>query len=185
MGKALLAALLLVGCLACAAAPGDSGAPAATAAEAGGGEDAVASPDTPEGQVPGSAGSGEVLCPDPAPGGDIESQDFGCQQPPKPSGAELVTPQPGMANVRARPWDEAEPVGDGSTLRITYTSGVAPCNVLDHVEVEEGPEAVTVTLYEGSDPAQPDAVCIEIAKTKAVEVALSQPLGDREVVDGA
>lgn len=98
---------------------------------------------------------------------------------------ELVTPRPGMADVRPRPFEDVRVLGDGATLRVTYWSGVEPCYVLDHVEVEETDERVTVTLHEGHDPAQADTACIEIAVQKTVDVRLERPLGDREVVDGA
>jgi hypothetical protein len=44
---------------------------------------------------------------------------------------------------------------------------------------------VTVTLFAGSDPARPDAACIEIALSMAVDVPLAAPLGGRPVRDGA
>ena len=65
------------------------------------------------------------------------------------------------------------------------SGGVEPCFALDRAVVEETPEAVTVTLYAGSDPAQPDAMCIEIALLMAVEVPLDAPLGGRPIRDGA
>lgn len=160
----LLATTLLAGC-----AGGDAAAPA-TSAPAGGGED-------------GSTGSGEVLCPEPTPGSLPEP---GCEPTPGTGQeAELVTPRPGMAGTRPIPWTGAEPIGDGATLRVTWISGVEPCQVLDRVEVAETETEVQVTLVEGSDPASPDAVCIELGVSKAVEVDLSAPLGERTVVDGA
>lgn len=98
---------------------------------------------------------------------------------------ERVRPRPGMADVRRVPWEAARQIPDGRHLRIVYWSGVEPCNVLDHVEIEYTPEEITVTLYEGSDPEQPDAVCIEVALRKVVRVALEEPIDGRKIVDGA
>ncbi|MFO7253356.1 MAG: hypothetical protein DIU60_021655 [Actinomycetes bacterium] len=103
---------------------------------------------------------------------------------PEPS-ASPATPKGGTVNPRKVPWTSAEPVGDGRTIRVVWTSGVEPCATLDRVEVDEGRDQVTVTLYEGPSRASPDAVCIEIAINKVTEVRLKRPLGDRRIVDGA
>lgn len=166
---ALVALLLLAGC------GGTAGTAAPVASD-------TASPPA-SGGADGATGSGEVLCPEPTPGSLPEP---GCEPAPDPGqGAELVTPRPGMAGTRAVAFTGAEPVADGSTLRITWISGVEPCNVLDRVEVAETATEVRVTLIEGSDPASPDAVCIELGVSKAVEVPLGAPLADRTIVDGA
>lgn len=137
---------------------------------------------------------GLAACGEPslAPGGDAEgpdtpvtgSPDDGDRVDPEAE-PELVEPRPGMANVQPRPWEEAVVADDGRTVEIRFWSGVEPCSVLDRVEVDAAPEQVVITLFEGSDPAEPDAVCIEIAKRKAVRVTLDEPVGDREIVDGA
>lgn len=129
--------------------------------------------------VSGATGSGEILC---SEEGTIPPPEC---LPPDAGEPELVTPRPGMADVRPIPWERAEPVGD-ARLRVHWTGGVEPCYVLDRVEVTETAETVTVTLFQGSDPtAPPDQACIEIGVFKAVEVDLEAPLGDRTVVDGA
>ena len=114
-----------------------------------------------------------AVCPDdqdPAPWGD-------------PSTAQPVEPTPGMAGVRARPFDRAM-LNDDGTVTILFTSGVEPCAVLDHVTVDEG-DAVTITLYEGHDPDAGDVACIEIAVLKSVTITLEHPLEGRSIVDGA
>ena len=108
--------------------------------------------------------------PDPAPWGD-------------PSTAQPVEPTPGMAGVRARPFDRAM-LNDDGTVTILFTSGVEPCAVLDHVIVDEG-DVVTITLYEGHDPDAGDVACIEIAVLKSVTITLDHPLDGRDIVDGA
>ena len=62
---------------------------------------------------------------------------------------------------------------------------MAPCSVLDHVDVAYGTDAVTITLYEGSDPISRNVACIDIAMLASTTVKLDQPLGDRTIVDGA
>ncbi len=57
-----------------------------------------------------------------------------------------------MANVHPTAFDTATIGDDDRTLTITFWSGVEPCAVLDHVDVAYGADAVTVTLFQGSDP---------------------------------
>jgi hypothetical protein len=100
-------------------------------------------------------------------------------------GAQLVEPAPGMAGVRPHAFDQAVVGDDGTTVTVFFWSGVEPCYVLDHVDVAYGAKAVTITLYEGHDASAGDVACIEIALVKKVVVELDEPVGDREIVDGA
>ena len=114
-----------------------------------------------------------VPCPDdtePIPWGD-------------PRNAQRVEPVPGMADVRARGFDRAI-VNDDGIVTILFVSGVEPCSVLDHVDVDYGRD-VTITLYEGHDPSAGDVACIEIGVLKSVTIALDEPLNGRTIVDGA
>jgi hypothetical protein len=52
------------------------------------------------------------------------------------------------------------------------------------VDVDESPDAVTVSLTQGTPPSLVGSACPEIAMLMAVRVALSSPLGDRTLVDG-
>jgi hypothetical protein len=83
------------------------------------------------------------------------------------------------------PWESATPSADGKSIDLVWWSGVAPCNVLDRIDVKEAAGKVTITLYEGHDSREPDAICIEMAIEKTTTVELSESVGDREVVDGA
>lgn len=74
---------------------------------------------------------------------------------------------------------------DGSTLTVGYFAGVEPCFVTSEVIVSELEDVVAVTVLGGPDRTQPDAMCIEIAMAMAVEVELTEPLGDRRLVDGS
>jgi hypothetical protein len=95
----------------------------------------------------------------------------------------MVKPRAGMDNVHRVTWRRAEVLND-RTVRIHYESGVEPCSVLDRVEVEYRASEIAVSLFEGSDPAFKDAVCIMIAQFKAVDVPLDQPVNGRPIVDG-
>ena len=100
-------------------------------------------------------------------------------------GAQKVEPTPGMSDLYPHAFDKAVVGDDDRTLTIFFWSGVEPCYVLDHVDVDYGPGAITVTLFEGHDASAGDVACIEIALLKKVVVQLDEPVGDRRVVDGA
>jgi hypothetical protein len=100
-------------------------------------------------------------------------------------GAQLVEPTPGMADVRAHIFDHAVVNADGSSITTFFWSGVEPCYVLDHLDVDAGPSAITITLFEGHDTSAGDVACIDIALLKKVVVQLDEPVGDRSIVDGA
>ena len=98
---------------------------------------------------------------------------------------QIVEPTPGMDNVRQTAFDTATIGADDTTLTIVFWSGVEPCYVLDHVDVSYGADAVTVTLFQGSDPNAGDVACIDIALQKQVTITLDEPLAGRAIVDGA
>ena len=106
-------------------------------------------------------------------------------EPPAPAGPQVVEPRPGMDNLYARPFDTATVGDDGRTITIDFVSGIEPCYVLDHVDVGYGPDAVTLTLFEGSAPSAGDVACIDIGVFKRVVITLHESLGDRAIVDGA
>ena len=98
---------------------------------------------------------------------------------------QVVEPTPGMDNVRPTMFDTATIGDDDTTLTILFWSGVEPCYVLDHVAVTYDADAVTVTLFQGSDPNGGDVACIDIALQKQVTITLDEPLAGRAIVDGA
>jgi len=97
----------------------------------------------------------------------------------------VVEPTPGMDNVGQTAFDTATIGADDTTLTIVFWSGVEPCYVLDHVDVSYSADAVTVTLFQGSDPNAGDVACIDIALQKQATITLDEPLGARAIVDGA
>ncbi len=64
-------------------------------------------------------------------------------------------------------------------------SGVAPCNALAEVQAEFTDEAVTLTVIEGSEPADEPQACIEIAQYKQTTITLDEEIGPRSILDGA
>jgi len=155
-------------------------------AAGGGGDDSVASDrDLP----PSSPHSKDDVVPDRAdtclPGAEAPPGYFCPKDHKRPYSYRLVEPRPGMTGVKPIPWEGVEVSDDGRTLTLLFVSGVEPCYVLDHVDVDEGDQEVVVTLFEGRDPAHPNAACIEIAVNKAVQISLEAPLGGRKVVDGS
>lgn len=96
----------------------------------------------------------------------------------------VVQPRPGMENLHKTGWDRVEVLGSNK-VRVHFVSGVAPCTVLDHVDVDYRADSIVVTLWEGNDPAAREMACIMIAQYKAVDVNLAEPVNGRKFVDGA
>lgn len=94
----------------------------------------------------------------------------------------LVTPRPGLVDVRPNPFDRVV-VPDERTVEVWFYGGVEECYGVDRVDVRYGDAEITVTVYQGRVPTA--EVCIEIAVLTAVRVALDEPLAGRKIVDGA
>ena len=88
----------------------------------------------------------------------------------------LVIPRPGQLNPHPVGAALLEPAVDGHhvIVKVTWWSGVEPCNVLDSVKIDRTGSAIVLTLIEGSGDA--NAICIELAQQKATIV----DLGDLE-----
>lgn len=145
---------------------------------------AASEPTWAPGQEPDGGGRSAGTCAIGVP--DCNDADIG--DPGGDPGAgepQIVEPTPGMDNVRQTAFDAATIGADDTTLTIVFWSGVEPCYVLDHVDVSYGANAVTVTLFQGSDPNAGDVACIDIALQKQVTIALDEPLAGRAIADGA
>jgi hypothetical protein len=94
----------------------------------------------------------------------------------------LVSPRPGLVDVRPTPWDKVE-VLDERTIEVRFWSGVEECYGVDRVDVEYRANEVAVTVYQGRVPTA--EACIEIAVLTAVRVTLDEPLAGRQIVEGA
>lgn len=102
-----------------------------------------------------------------------------------PDGVDLVTPSPDTTTqTRAVAVDRTEVLEDGSTLRVFFSMGVDPCDVLDDVVVTESSDRVELEVRAGrSISAREDVACIQVLRAYAVDVELDAPLDGREVVD--
>jgi len=158
-----------------AAAPGGPGsADAGGSSGSGSGSIGTAPPirscGTPQAHGKGPDGTVSItICDDPGP------------VAPTPT---VVTPTPGMADVHPIGFDRATVGADGITVAVDFWAGVAPCSVLDHVDVRSTADAVTITLYEGSDPSAREVACPAIATLDRVLVHLDEPLAGRTILDG-
>ncbi len=119
-----------------------------------------------------------------APDGTVSSAPCVPGPEPKPQPM-IVVPRPGMSNVRPIAFTSATVRADGRTVDVRFWSGVEPCSVLDHVDVSYGTDAVTITLFQGSDPNAGLVACPDIAVLKQVTVTLDQDVAGRRIVDGA
>lgn len=106
------------------------------------------------------------------------------REPDHDPSAQIVEPRPGMADVRPIAWNDYEVLNE-RLVRVFFTSGVEPCYVLDRAEVQYQPDRVVVTLFQGREPGSANVACIEIAVSKAVDIALDEPLAGRPIVDGS
>jgi hypothetical protein len=94
-----------------------------------------------------------------------------------------VTVNPSAVDLRPRPFDSAAPYGS-SSVAVRFWGGVPECEPVGRVDVQETATTVTITLYTGRPPGEPQA-CIAIALYQELVVELSAPLGSRTIVDGA
>ena len=85
---------------------------------------------------------------------------------------ELVVPKPGQLEVHDVPADELVARVDGSSIIVTasWTSGVEPCSVLDHVFVDPGEGSFAISLREGQGPGE--VMCIAIAQLHKTEITI-------------
>jgi hypothetical protein len=87
---------------------------------------------------------------------------------------ELTVPKPGQLDVHPVTAQLLEAFVDGRhvTIRVTWTSGVEPCNILDSIGLERGHAAIGIVVREGHAPG--NNVCIEIAMQKRALVDLGE-----------
>ena len=88
----------------------------------------------------------------------------------------IVIPKPGQKNPHpVRPMTLLASVdGRHVLVKVSWYSGVAPCNVLDSVNVERSGSDIAISLMEGSSDLA--VMCIEIAQLKATIVDLGDLL---------
>lgn len=126
-------------------------------------------------------GGGEGVVAPPAP----VAGDGGAQPAPGGAGVDPATPSievpvPGQVNPMPVSVWKMEPAVNGRhvTVLLTWWSGIAPCSVLDSVEVIRDGTTISLTPREGSDPkaAGGQVACPAIAMLRGTIV----DLGDLE-----
>lgn len=111
-----------------------------------------------------------------------EPSDAGGVEPGMPD-SERVEPQPGQQNVLSIPIERFEASVDGRTATITvhWSSGVAPCSVLDQVLVNVSDDTVDVTIREGT--SDPNAACVLILQAKHTVISVDLEPGAYTIRD--
>lgn len=163
---ALLAGLVVAGCAAAAPTPSPTAiAPAVTPTPVPGAPGAGGGSSGGSGSAPGGGSGGGVV--PPGPGDD-----------PLDGDATFVSPIPGQldphpVNVQAI---RASVDGRHVQVELRWWSGVAPCSVLDSVQVarSDGDRTIGLTVIQGAGAR--DVACIDIAQLTATVV----DLGDLE-----
>ena len=86
----------------------------------------------------------------------------------------IVIPKPGTIDPHPVSVEKIEPNVDGRhvTVKLTWTSGVEPCYVLDSVVISRDGNDIILTVVEGR--GEEGAICIEIAEQKATIVDLGE-----------
>jgi hypothetical protein len=114
----------------------------------------------------GTAPPSDVPASSAPPAASADPGATGGGEPAEPGGPELVEPQPGQQNVVSIPLERLEATADGTAVTVdaSWTSGVAPCSVLDQVQVDVGDGTIDVTIREGT--SDPNAMCVMIAQAK-------------------
>lgn len=108
-----------------------------------------------------------------------------------PSASIPAIPTPPLTTVDPKPlvdpqkitWQSAVRVDD-KTLDVYYVGNAAGCRRLANVRVAESATTVTITLYEGTDPARAQEACPGAGVQARTRVALDAPLAGRKLIDG-
>jgi len=149
---------------------------AACSAAAGPGLTPVPTPEPTPTAVPGpggvGGGSGGNVGGGVAPPGGIVDPGGGFD--PILGKAQFVTPTPNLINQHPVSVQRIRAAADakGASAELRWWSGVAPCSVLDSVQVDKDESAKTIklTVIEGS--GRGEVACIDIAQLKATVVDL-------------
>jgi hypothetical protein len=108
---------------------------------------------------------------------DDPNAPIGTDVPPgtsDPGKGPFLIAKPGQLEIHPVRLDALAAAVDGRHVVVTttWTSGVEPCYVLDHVFVATGGRSFTITVFEGHGPG--DDICIEIAQIKQTQVDLGE-----------
>jgi hypothetical protein len=81
---------------------------------------------------------------------------------------------------RPEPWSSPRVSVDGRRVTVAYSVG--GCFGSERTETAEGRDEVTITVLVREHP---DDTCSDLAQERTATVTLDEPLGDRDLVDGA
>ena len=96
----------------------------------------------------------------------------------------LITPEPDGVG-ETFPLFLQEAVVDGTTLRVSFSGGHAPCFVVAAAEAVERADAEIVNVPAGTADGSDQASCTTPVEMQQVEIALTEDLGDRRLLDGS
>ena len=88
-----------------------------------------------------------------------------------------------MAGQRERraPW-RLVATGPGPAVVVELNAGGPPCDVVTHLDVDESPSTVGLTVWAGREPGAECVGLPALLGTFRVRVPLAQPLGTRTLV---
>ncbi|NLU82574.1 hypothetical protein [Rhodococcus sp. HNM0569] len=92
-------------------------------------------------------------------------------------------PRPDIVDARVTPFESWSKI-DENTLAVHFVTGTPECYGA-YATVEETDTTVTVSIHTGTLPETADKMCILVAVFGTLDVPLSAPLGNREVVSGS
>jgi hypothetical protein len=159
------------------------GSPAPQGSDTAGGGGGSSSSDGDDGVSTDPAAG--MTCPSAAPGEQPDCPVTGepiVADPGENPTARPVAITPGLNHVNMTTFDKHKVV-DGDQLKLFFWGGVEDCYGVDHVDIEYANDVVIATIFYGNKPEA--EMCIEIAEYQVVTVHLEEPLGGREIVDGA
>jgi hypothetical protein len=100
-----------------------------------------------------------------------------------PSKALEVQLRDQLVEPREHPFEKSKVIDGGEAVELYFWDGIQECGGPQRVESEYRAGEVALTLFVGRNPKA--EVCTEQAVYKVLTVPLDEPLGGRQVVDGA
>lgn len=122
---------------------------------------------------PGDSGGGDDS------GGDDSGSDAG--DPDASNGWTRLQPRNDLNGEQSTNPEEIVVGPSGDTLLVRFWAGVEPCFGA-RVEVTEAPDLIEVHLITGLPPGAEFTTCIALAVAYEIEVQLSAPVGDRDIL---
>jgi hypothetical protein len=116
--------------------------------------------------------------------GSDDAVSSGPNRPGAPARIRLVSPRPGLRDLRAAAIDRHRIGRNGRRLTVFFWSGPPPCERLADVDLRRVEGRVEVTVHTGTDPASAGSVCPELAVLLGTRIVLDEDLVGRPVTYG-